>query len=256
MTCGCRGTPRTRWTRLPEQGYDSGHSHRASRGVMLTVTVVLPDSPVFAEVKRLWSANRKTLGFLPDGAFAERAQSGQILAAIDGEVVLGYLLFFTKKTTNTVELNHLCVDESGRGKGIARALVEHLRSTTKKYYGISLSCRRDFDACSLWPKLGFVAVGEFNGRAGILTRFLLRHAHPTLLDSTGANDQRLHVVIDSNIVFDLEMHPDRGRRRPKDLLRTGFSLTFACVSPRRCSTIFTLRRRGQEGEEFRRGEVV
>ena len=175
---------------------------------MFNIKTVAPDSHLLADVKCLWGSNRQTLGFLPDGAFTERAQKGQILAAVEGESLLGYLLFFTKKTSHNVELTHLCVADSGRSKGVARALVEHLRSTTRSYYGILLSCRRDFPAFGLWPKLGFVAVNEFDGRAGRLTRFMLRHPHPSLLDRHEASDQRLLAAMDSNIVFDLE-YPSR-----------------------------------------------
>lgn len=157
----------------------------------------------------LWKGNRKTLGPYPRGAFEERLQKREVIVALCGDVVVGYVLFYVAQKGH-VRLTHLCIDTDFNGQGIARALVEHLRSKTASQKGIGLHCRRDYDVCNLWPKLGFVPVSEKIGRSKDgheLIFFWLQNSHPTLFKPE-ADDDRLKVVIDANIFFDIH---DAGR---------------------------------------------
>jgi len=173
---------------------------------MAIVEVVTEDSPHLDEVKRLWRANRKTLGPYPNGAFAERAQSGEILAAIDDGAVVAYTLYYTSERHRRARLTHLCVDSDRRGEGLGRLLLGELRTRTASHKGIGLYCRRDYEAWNLWPRLGFVPISEKVGRSKDgheLTYFWLQHPHPTLF-SPQEDDERLKVVIDSNIFLDFD----------------------------------------------------
>ena len=60
----------------------------------VTILEIDETSPHLIAVKKLWRANKTTLGFLPDGAFNEYASKRMILVALslDGECV-GYLLY-------------------------------------------------------------------------------------------------------------------------------------------------------------------
>lgn len=107
------------------------------------------------KVKSLWRRYSATLGFFSSGAFDERAQKKQILAAsVHGQVV-GYLIFFRNRR-DEIRITHLCVDEAQRGCGIARQLIEGMIARAKDAFRIRLWCRRDFEAWAIWPRLGFV----------------------------------------------------------------------------------------------------
>jgi len=97
-----------------------------SKEPMHKVTVLEIDgtSLHLIEVKKLWHANKATLGFLPDGAFNEYASNRMILVALnpDGECV-GYLLY--RLSGIRVIIAHLCVREDQRKRGVARLLFEN-----------------------------------------------------------------------------------------------------------------------------------
>lgn len=179
---------------------------------MVIVKAVVSDSPQLQQVQRLWRENSKTLGFFPEGAFAERARKRQILAAVDQDsTVLGYVLFYTDKNQR-IRITHLCVDKGNRGKGIARQLVDELRSQKKSYRGIGLFCRKDFRAWEFWPRLGFLALSEKVGQSKDgheLTYFWLPNTDCTLFPlGHDIDDDRLTVAIDSNVLYDL-IDPER-----------------------------------------------
>jgi GNAT superfamily N-acetyltransferase len=96
---------------------------------MAIIEVVADGSSELDGVMRLWRANRKTLGPYPKGAFAERAQKGQVIAAVEDGSVVGYALFYPSERVNWVRLSHLCVDESKRKQGLARQLIDELDLT-------------------------------------------------------------------------------------------------------------------------------
>ena len=77
----------------------------------------------------------------------------------DGQLI-GYLLYDVCK--HHIRITHLCVAEEFGKQGIARQLVDKLKQTahSKKIKIIRLSCRRDFPAHNMWPKLGFIPIGE------------------------------------------------------------------------------------------------
>lgn len=161
------------------------------------------------DVIGLWKKCKKTLGPYPKGAFEERLQNREIIVALWDGVVVGYVLFYVAQKGH-VRLTHLCTDSEHEGQGIARGLVEQLRSRTLAQKGIGLHCRRDFDVCSLWPKLGFVPLSEKIGRSKEgheLIYFWLQNPHPTLF-SEDLGDDRLKVVIDANIFLDFD-DPER-----------------------------------------------
>ena len=106
------------------------------------------------QIKSLGRANAETLGFLPDGAFDHYASRDWILVALDDlEVCIGYLLY--RVSSRRANIVHLCVSESWRNKGVARALVGELDRRTQHLTGVGLRCRRDYKVNSMWPKLGF-----------------------------------------------------------------------------------------------------
>ncbi len=173
------------------------------------------------DVRRLWRSNSDQLGFYPNGAFLDRARSKEIIVALKDGVCCGYLLYY-KTERRKIRLTHLCVEEAHRGQGLARRLIESLRIQFKDYVGIGLHCRRDFPAWSSWPKLGFVALGEKPGRGrdgGALTEFWMSNPHATLLGFLRpSDDERVDVVIDANVFFDLDDPTRNGAEESQGLV--------------------------------------
>lgn len=179
-------------------------------------------SPYLSSVKSLWRANSATLGFFPDGAFNEHANKQNILIAIDSDgTFAGYLLFRISRMRGTIV--HLCIEPAYRNKGVAKLLVNHLHSQTKKHEGIGLLCRRDFPANELWRHLGFHATSEKQGRSSngeLLTFWWLDHGHPTLftLSNQLAVQSKIKAVIDANVFYDLQDEPNPENEESKSLL--------------------------------------
>lgn len=175
---------------------------------MIKIDTVDLESPYFPAVKSLWRKHRATLGLYPDGAFQERAAAGQILGAVLDRELIGYLLYYTTKTKRTARITHLCVASDSRGSGVARKLVDALKARTKGLRGINLSCRRDFPAHDMWPKLGFSFAREVIGRSSDgheLTCYWFEHEEATLFSEVeSASEGQIRAVIDANVFFDLQ----------------------------------------------------
>lgn len=118
---------------------------------------------LLSAIKALGKANSGTLGFLPEGAFDERASCKQIIAAIDSDGhLLGYLLY--RVSRNRAAIVHLCVDEDHRRADIGRRLINRLRKEVVHLDGIRLRCRRDYAASQFWPRCGLRVISEIRGR--------------------------------------------------------------------------------------------
>ncbi|MGH9948772.1 MAG: GNAT family N-acetyltransferase [Pyrinomonadaceae bacterium] len=173
----------------------------------IVIQTIEQSSPYLADIKRLGKRNSATLGFFPEGAFDDHAQRQQIFAAIseDGKLA-GYLLY--RVSNRTARIVHLCVDEPFLGKGVSKLLVDQLKLDTEDLVGISLKCRRDYDANTLWPHLGFSAQAEMPGRGRSprnLVYWWYGHGHPTLFDFARTDDgeTRVTAAVDANIFYDL-----------------------------------------------------
>ncbi|MEW6302194.1 MAG: GNAT family N-acetyltransferase [Verrucomicrobiota bacterium] len=163
-------------------------------------------TPHLERVIALHRLNAKTLGFFPKGAFEEHARLRHIIVACDsGSNCLGYLLY--RVARGRASIVHLCVADAARGKGVARLLVDRLKHETKFLEGIGLYCRRDYDATSLWAKLGFEATHTKTGRGkdlAELTFWWFSHGHEDLFSRVAEPDAgRQRVAIDANVFFDL-----------------------------------------------------
>jgi GNAT superfamily N-acetyltransferase/predicted nucleic acid-binding protein len=160
------------------------------------------------QVLGLHKGAKRYLGFLPDEGFKDRAAAGTLLAAVEGDRVLGYILF--DLPANRVRIVHLCVDPALHKGGIARALVADLSARHRDRLGIQLKCRRDFPASDFWPKVGFRPVGDLPGRSQqghLLTVWLRDHGHPDLF--TELTEERELAALDQVVLEDLvDQKPD------------------------------------------------
>ena len=199
--------PAARWgssAGLPE----SNVAPEGNTGATMRIVTVEPDSQLLADVVSLGRQNARTLGFFPQGAFHDYAARGHIRACVDDGCMAGYLAFRTHNLT--VVLVHLCVGHEARGRGIARALVNHLREESSGFAGIRAKCRVDYPADAMWPHLGFVVRNEIPGRATrastTLRVWCLDLGLPDLF-STAPSD-RLIAALDTNVVLDLHSDSD------------------------------------------------
>ncbi len=162
-------------------------------------------SPEFDCIVDLWRRNSRWLGFMPTQGFQDRVERETLLAAlVDGQVA-GYVLFDLPR--EVVKIIHLCVNAAHQGTGMARSLVDAVSERYQDRRGIELACRDDYPANTLWPRFGFINIGERPGRSqqGTLLRIWFRsHGHHSLFMPTADNDNlRVTAVIDFNVVRDI-----------------------------------------------------
>ena len=115
-------------------------------------------------VDELMKPNTRTIGFLPREVLRDHLDKGWVLGAStqDGRLI-GYLLYASY--SDRFRVVQLCVSRELRNKGVARQLIESLKMSATTQKVLRLRCRRDFPANSLWPKFGFVPIGESPGRS-------------------------------------------------------------------------------------------
>jgi predicted nucleic acid-binding protein/GNAT superfamily N-acetyltransferase len=178
-------------------------------------------SPHLKAVMDLGKQHAETIGFFPKGAFQEHASRRHIFVALTSRnECAGYLLYRT--SGNKAVIVHLCVNPTIRKQGVARKLVDKLKTETKHLIGIGLHCRRDYDVKGMWPRLGFAAVHSKPGRGSKpsqLTYWWFSHGHADLfssIDHVDASKQR--VVVDANVFFDLNDPTDIESEESKALL--------------------------------------
>ncbi|MDJ0660418.1 MAG: GNAT family N-acetyltransferase [Crocosphaera sp.] len=168
---------------------------------MVRIETINETSPYLPEVNKLGDANKATLGFFSKGAFEEKARNKQILVALsDCGQFMGYLMYRTVKTYNQISITHLCIKDNYRGQGLARKLVDYLKSITQQYNGIKLNCRRDYGINDMWMKLGFSPVDDKEARTEgkLLTSWWLDYGHPNLLSLINEQEceSKLSTIID------------------------------------------------------------
>jgi GNAT superfamily N-acetyltransferase len=193
---------------------------------MVTVDIIDADSPYLEAVRLLWRSHSNTLGFFPGGAFIQFACERHILVALDGQRCVGYLIY--RIAGERVSIVHFCVAPDARRQGVGRAMLNRLIAATRQQRGIILSCRRDFDASTTWPRLGFHALDEKVGRAAdgsLLDRWVLDYGHATIFNDR--ETEALELAIDYNIFLDLiEERNEETQGLEADWLRPFVSLCY------------------------------
>ena len=176
-------------------------------------------------VDELMKRHSGTLGFLPKEALRNYLEKEGVLGAktSDGQLV-GYLLYAAY--SDRFRIAQLCVVDNFSKQGIARQLVNKLKETTTTQKIIKLHCRRDFPAHAMWPRLGFVSLGEKPGRSKdkhplTLWRFTLATDDQLGLFQEKTSDETLDVIIDAQIFFDFD-EPESDKSKPSKALLSDF----------------------------------
>ena len=178
-------------------------------------------------VDDLMKRHRQTLGFLPKGALQSylKEEKGGVLGAktYEGQLV-GYLLY--SANPNYFRITHLCVLEEYQRQGLAKRLVDNLKESADTQKRIKLNCRRDFPANTLWPKLGFVALGEKpsrsgNGRSLVIWQLTFASVSQLELFQAKTSSGVLDIIIDAHIFFDFD-EPDIDKTMPSKALLSDF----------------------------------
>ena len=178
-------------------------------------------------VDDLMKQDSRTLGFLPTEALSDYLRRGRVIGAkTEADGLIGYLLYAPSQSR--LRIVQLCVSAEFRGLGIASRLLEELKNTATTQSSITLSCRRDFPAHQLWPRLGFVSIGEKPGRSA--AGHPLNLWHLTLdpgnqldlgLFQAQTSDEAVDVIVDAQVFFDL-FKPDSEESQPSKALLADF----------------------------------
>ena len=193
----------------------------------MTVTILQLTPADFHPVDTLMKRYSQTLGFLPKEAiqsYLKKEKGGVLGAKIDTGQLVGYLLYATNP--NYFRITHLCVSAEYRRQGIAKRLIDALKEAADTQRAIKLNCRRDFLANELWPKFGFVALGEKPSRSKMkryLTTWHLTLVPDDQLEIFQAKTSvdALDVIIDSQILFDFD-ESDIDKTMPAKVLLSDF----------------------------------
>lgn len=183
-----------------------------------TVELVERESNAFRAVLDLYRKHRRTLGFLPVGAFEQCADEGRLLAARFDNEVVGYAAYRVAQCANVAGkeavLVHLCVAEAQRGKRVAGTLLDELLRDTSELVGVRLLCRREYPANRIWPQYGFRCVGEREGRGqdrAPLLRWRRLNIDDVPLLSLMQDEElgaRRKVAVDANVFVDFDSDTD------------------------------------------------
>jgi predicted nucleic acid-binding protein len=174
----------------------------------IVIDVWSPSHPdqeaILAGVLGLHKVNKKSLGFLPDAAFHDRARAGALIVARRENAVVGYTLY--DRPRSHLKLVHVCVDSSERKSGIASQLIDRMVADNPNATGYEAHCRRDYKINHFWESLGMSPKGDRPGR-GLrnepLTIWWRPLGGPDLFDHLILETALPVAVLDTNIVIDL-----------------------------------------------------
>lgn len=158
----------------------------------------------FEAVVRLGDRYKRYLGLYPREAYLVSIRAGCIYGAFYQDELIGYVLFALPYAD--VRLIHLCVDPGYRNAGLARRLIDEIQKRHGDRQGIRLKCRRDYPAHKVWPRLGFQAESLTQGRGkdkAEMTVWRRSFGHADLFSSWLADDPRVQVALDTNVIMDV-----------------------------------------------------
>ena len=191
----------------------------------MTTTISKLSTAHLDAVDELMKRNSGTVGFLPLEALRYYLENEWVLGAVtsDGHLA-GYLLYAENR--DRFRVTQLCVSNDFRNRGLARRLLETLKTSATTQKVMVLRCRNDFPAHSMWSALGFVPIDEMPGRSEeghLLTvwRLILARDDQLALFRANTSESVLDVVIDAQVFFDFD-EPESDVNRPSKVLISDF----------------------------------
>lgn len=174
----------------------------------MQIKVIDQNDPILKEVVALGKKNAKTLGMFPEGAFIDHAKRKTIIVALDGETLMGYILFRITQSKRMISIAHLCIDSEQRNKGIAKTLINTVREKYQQLFkGITLSCRKDYiEASKFYEKYGFKAAKEVRSRSkeeNYLVKWYYDFGNDDLFSSTLLSPSKTNALLDASILIKL-----------------------------------------------------
>ena len=188
-----------------------------------SVSILNPED--IDSVEELRKRSARTLGFFPYEALTDHLKKRTVLGLkTNTNRLIGYLLF--ARNAERFRIVHLCVDERYQGQGLARILFDELKRLRTTETDIRLTCRRDFAANKVWPRFGFVPIGEKRGRSQAGHRLTIWQYNLAESDQLGifrskVEPEALDVVLDAQVFFDFE-EPSRNASEPSKALLADF----------------------------------
>ena len=181
--------------------------------------LTLADLDAVDELMKRYSS---TISFLPLVALEDYLRKESVLGArAPGGQLIGYLLY--GDYPDRFRITQLCVRDDFRNQGLARKLIDALKRSASTQKVMILRCRNDYEANSMWPKLGFVPMDEKPGRSKerhllTLWRLILAPDDQLALFRANISDTVLDVVIDSQIFFDFDRQGNEDTQPSKALV--------------------------------------
>lgn len=107
-----------------------------------------------AEIDQLQNKNSNALGFMPAEALEGYTLQHQTIVAVDDCTTIGYLTYSTSADYLRTKIIQTAVEDSHRGIGFGRALVDYCRIS---YPRATIECavRADLPANMFWEAIGF-----------------------------------------------------------------------------------------------------
>ena len=174
----------------------------------IEIKLVEHNDSILQNVFALGKKNAKTLGMFPEGAFIDHAKKKCIFGAIEDGKLLGYILFRITQSKRIVSIAHLCVDTEFRKRGVAKLLLDSVKTKYQHLFkGISLSCRKDYiEASRFYEKNGFKAAKEVRSRSKeekYLVKWFFDFGNQDLFSSIHLSDSKFNVLLDASIIIKL-----------------------------------------------------
>lgn len=117
-------------------------------------------------IKAIADANRDEVGFINRAKLVQVVKEDRIIVAIFRRKVVGFVTFRHRKTDTQTTLSEICLDQSVRGLGYGRGLINALYQDCISHCHtlIRLKCPVDLAANSFYEHLGFQKVATEAGR--------------------------------------------------------------------------------------------
>lgn len=108
----------------------------------------------FDIIYKIYGKNTDLLGPPFPAAIREALLKNEVLKVIDNNVLVGFCNFHKLKDDSQVTVYEICVDESARGKGYGKEMVQYLYDKFK--IPIVAKCVKDSTAEAFWKKVGIL----------------------------------------------------------------------------------------------------